>query len=305
MWDLHRLYLLRELELRGTITAVAQTLNYAPSSVSAQLARLEEEVGVPLLEQDGRRLRLTAYGRRVSRYAAEVIDLQEGVRSELASARPVAETVRVATLETAARALVPQALTILGADAPHLRIEASVVPPEIGLSELQARGFDLAMAEQYPGYTRPHHEQLHREILGADTMRLVVPQGSAVRTLADAHQMAWVMEPADTAARNWAVQQCRAAGFEPDIRFHSADLGVHIHLVRAGHAVSLLPDLVWTAEPRGVQRIDLHGPYYRELFTSVRRTTVSRPAIVAVRAALRRALDTVQRAGWSQSGARA
>src|SRR5690625_2710864 len=175
MWDLHRLQLLRELELRGTITAVADTLNYAASSVSQQLGRLEAEVGVALLERDGRRLRLTPHGRRVARYAAQVIDLQETVSSELASARPVAETVRVATLETAARALLPRALTTLEREAPHLRIEASVIPPETGLAELQAREYDLAMAEQFPGDTRPHPGQLHREVLGTDTMRLVVP----------------------------------------------------------------------------------------------------------------------------------
>ena len=297
MWDLHRLRLLRELELRGTITAVAETLNYAPSSVSQQLARLEREVGVPLLEQDGRRLRFTPAGRRVSRYAAQVIDLQEGVRSELAPERPVPETIRLATLESAARALVPHALTTLRESASHLRIEASVVPPETGLSELRARGFDLAMAEQYPGYTREHHDQLHREILGSDTMRLVVPQDSQIQDLGDARQVPWVMEPRGTAAQDWVVQQCRAQGFEPDIRYYSADLSVHVHLIRAGHAVSLLPDLIWTAEPRGVRRISLTGPFYRELFTSVRRATVTRPAIMTVRQALRGALEAVQHPG--------
>lgn len=302
MWDLHRLQLLRELELRGTITAVAETLNYAPSSVSQQLTRLEDEVGVRLLERDGRRLRLTPQGRRVASYAAQVIDLEEGVRSELASAQPVAETIRVATLETAARALLPHALTTVRTEAPHLRIEVSVVPPETGLSELLARGFDLAMAEQYPGYTRPHHDQLHREILGSDTMRLVVPQDSSVRVLADARDLPWVMEPHGTAAENWAVQQCRAAGFEPDVRFHSADLAVHLHLIQAGHAVSLLPDLVWTSEPVGVRRISLTGRFYRELFTSVRRTTLSRPAILTVRSVLRQALEQAQTADSRPTG---
>ena len=294
MWDLHRLRLLHELELRGTITAVAETLNYAPSSVSQQLARLESEVGVALLEQDGRRLRLTPAGRRVSRYAGQVIDLQEGVRSELAPDRPVPETIRLATLESAARALVPYALTTVRREAPHLRIEASVVPPETGLSELRSRGFDLAMAEQYPGYTRAHHDQLHREVLGTDTMRLVVPADSTIRVLADARDLPWVMEPRGTAAQDWVVQQCRAEGFEPDIRYHSADLSVHVHLIRAGHAVSLLPDLIWTAEPRGVRRISLPGPFYRELFTSVRRATVTHPAIGTVRRALRGALEVVK-----------
>lgn len=293
MWDLRRLRLLHELRLRGTVTAVAQTLNYSPSSVSAQLTKLEEEVGVGLFEPDGRRIRLTAHGLRIARHAAQVLDLEEGVRSELESSRPIEDTVNLATLETAGRALLPRALTRLHTSAPHLRVGASVVPPETGLTELEARGFDLAIAEQYPGYTRAHRDRLDRESLGTDPVRLAVPEGSGIRGIADTGTLPWVMEPEGTAARYWAVQQCRAAGFEPDIRFDSADLEIHVHLVRAGHAVSLLPDLVWTANTGGIRLIELPGPSHRELFTSARRAAASRPAVRALREALRDAFDEV------------
>ncbi|MDN5914131.1 MAG: LysR family transcriptional regulator [Pseudonocardia sp.] len=293
MWDLHRLRLLHELRLRGTVTAVARTLNYSPSSVSAQLTKLEEEVGVGLFEPDGRRIRLTAHGQRIARHAAQVLDLEEDVRSELESSRPIEETVRVATLETTGRTLLPRALTTLSTSAPHLRVEASVVPPETGLTELEARGFDLAIAEQYPGHTRMHRDRLDREVLGTDPVRLVVPEGSDITAIADTTSLPWVMEPEGTAARYWAVQQCRAAGFEPDIRFDSADLEIHVHLVRAGHAVSLLPDLVWSGNTGGIRLIELPGPSHRELFTSARRTAASRPAIRAVRAALEEAFTEV------------
>lgn len=294
MWDLHRLRLLHELELRGTITAVAHTLNYSPSSVSQQLGKLEDEIGVPLLEPDGRRLRLTPQGQRIARHAAQVIELEESVRSELSSGRPVEETVRIATMETAGRALLPLALTGLHASDPHLRIEASVVPPETGLAELEARSFDLAFAEQYPGYPRAHRDQLDRVALGTDTIRLAVAEHDDLHDLTGASSRGWVMEPTGTASRHWAIQQCRSAGFEPDIRFDSADLEIHIHLIRAGHAVGLLPDLVWSGNNAGIRLIDLPGPSYRELFTSVRRSTVSRPAITAVRSAFARALRDIR-----------
>src|ERR1700709_822642 len=58
--DLKKLTLLRELKLRGTIAAVAESLSYSPSSVSQQLSALEAEVGEPLLVKSGRRVRLTA-----------------------------------------------------------------------------------------------------------------------------------------------------------------------------------------------------------------------------------------------------
>src|SRR5829696_5045692 len=59
MLDLRRLRLLRELHERGTIAAVADALQFTPSAVSQQLAILEREAGVRLLERAGRGVRLT------------------------------------------------------------------------------------------------------------------------------------------------------------------------------------------------------------------------------------------------------
>src|SRR6185436_1411560 len=59
MLELRRLRLLRELHQRGTIAAVADALQFTPSAVSQQLAMLEREAGVPLLERSGRGVRLT------------------------------------------------------------------------------------------------------------------------------------------------------------------------------------------------------------------------------------------------------
>ncbi|MFD0890928.1 LysR family transcriptional regulator, partial [Streptosporangium algeriense] len=59
MLDVRRLRLLRELSYRGTIAAVAEALTFTPSAVSQQLAALEREAGVALLERTGRRVTLT------------------------------------------------------------------------------------------------------------------------------------------------------------------------------------------------------------------------------------------------------
>ena len=56
MLDVRKLRLLRELARCGTITAVAEVLSYTPSAVSQQLAALEREAGVPLLQRSGRRV---------------------------------------------------------------------------------------------------------------------------------------------------------------------------------------------------------------------------------------------------------
>ena len=59
MLDLRRLRLLRELDARGTVHGAARALDYTPSAISQQLAVLEREAGVALLERSGRNVRLT------------------------------------------------------------------------------------------------------------------------------------------------------------------------------------------------------------------------------------------------------
>jgi DNA-binding transcriptional LysR family regulator len=203
--------------------------------------------------------------------------------------------------QTAAHALLPQALSILATEYPQLRVEASEREPEVGLFEVSARDFDLAIAEQYPGHTRAHRPDLDRAELCTDHIRLATPHADSTRgriqTFTDAHDLPWVMEPHGTVSRNWAVQLCRAAGFEPDVRFETADLMAHIRLIRSGNAVGLLPDLVWAGEQPSVRLVDLPGRPQRTIFTSARRTTAGRPGIRASRSALARAVELIETSG--------
>lgn len=172
MFELRRLRLLHEFALRGTIAEVAHSLAYSPSTVSQQLALLEREAGVPLLEPDGRRIRLTAEGRVLAAHAARALELDEQARQLLAQAP--AEAVRISAMPTAAETIVPAALTAVAATHPHLRVEMTEAPPEEGLFELTARRFDLVIAEQYPGHTRERHAGNVHELIGEDPIRLVL-----------------------------------------------------------------------------------------------------------------------------------
>lgn len=289
-WNTRRLQLLRELQLRETITAVAEALGYSPSTVSQQLAQLEREVGAALLQPDGRRVRLTTNGELVAAHAARVIAMEERVRGQLDPRATAATRVRVATIQTVGRAVVPRMLELLGASHPGLRVEVAVLPPERALFELEARGYDVVVAEQYPGHTRELRAGLDRELLWHDPIRLAAAPDAAIGSLAQARDRSWIMEPEGTAARAWAVQQCRAAGFEPDVRFEADDLLAHIRFIAAGHAVGLLPGLALAGDEGAVRTVDLPGAPDREIFTTARESSAGTPAVRAVRAALREAL---------------
>lgn len=293
--DLHRLRLLHELAERGTLAAVAEALSYSPSTVSQQLATLEREAGATLLVPAGRRVQLTPQGRALAEAAAELLALEERARAQLEAGATELAPVRVAVFPSAAQGILPHALTLLQREHPQLRVSVAEVPPEEGLSELSARGFDLAIAEQYPGHTREHRDGLVRTVIGGDPIRLAVPPASGAAApaaaatgseLAGWRDHPWVMEPGGTAARSWTVQQCRAAGFEPEVRFESADLTAHVRLIAAGHAVGMLPDLIWAGVEPPVALHPLPGHPRREIFTATRESAVDRIGVRAVQHAL-------------------
>ncbi|MGN7979325.1 LysR family transcriptional regulator [Microbacterium sp. 22195] len=294
MFELRRLRLLHELALRGTIAEVAASLSYSPSTVSQQLSLLEREAGVALLEPDGRRVRLTPQGRMLAEHAARALELDEAARAALA-AHAGWETVRLSAMPTAAETIVPAALTVLAERAPGLRVELAELPPEESLFELWARRFDLVIAEQYPGHTRELRDGVVHDLLGEDPIRIVLPPAEHPASLHELRDRAWVMEPEGTAARQWAVQQCRAAGFEPDIRYEAADLTAHVRLVASGHAVGMLPDLIWGDEPSPLTVADLPGSPVREVFTAVRSSSRADESVALVRAALREAFTAHHR----------
>src|SRR5699024_12683414 len=91
-----RLGLLREIAMRGTVTEVANALNVAPSTVSAQLARLEKEAGTTLLVSSGRKLMLTAAALGLVEHTDKMLAIMEQATAELTEAETmVAGTVRV------------------------------------------------------------------------------------------------------------------------------------------------------------------------------------------------------------------
>ena len=288
MLDVRRLRLLRELKIRGTLAEVAAALQYSPSSVSQQLALLEKEAGVELLRKTGRKVQLTPQAEVLVAHTAQLLETLEQAEADLAaSLTTVSGTVRIAVFQSAALALMPDTLTLMAGTYPEVRIEMTQREPETALHETWARDFDSVIAEQYPGHAAPRYPELDRIRLTTDAIRLAVPPVSddrpALTSLAETAEMAWVMEPRGAASRHWAEQACRSAGFEPDVRFETADLQAQIRLIESGNAVGLMPDLVWTGRGTTAELIELPQKPHRTVFTSVRRSSAQRPAILAAR----------------------
>jgi len=287
VYDVRRLRLLRELSVRETIAEVAAALHQSPSSVSQQLSQLEKEVGVVLLRKAGRRVQLTPQAELLVEHTAAILERLELAESDLvASLDEATGTVRIAVFQSAALALMPEMLQTLATSQPRLRVTMTQREPETALLETFARDFDLVVAEQYPGHAAPWHPELDRVPLTRDAIRLAVPPRAKVATLREAAGLAWVMEPYGAASRHFAEQACRQVGFEPDVRFETADLTAQIALIESGNAVALIPDLMWIRRPPSVRLIGLDGAPHRTVFTATRLSMAQRPSILACREAL-------------------
>jgi DNA-binding transcriptional LysR family regulator len=288
MLDLRRLRLLRELEQRGTVRAVARALDYTPSAVSQQLAVLEREVGVALLERVGRGVLLTEAGRALAARAGDLLERAEAAEAELASLAggAVSGTVRVAAFQTAALRIVTPALAAVAAAHPRVRVEVTEAELEDAVPRLRLGHLDAVIGDEYDGLPRRRPAELAREPLMREEVRLALPAGHPLANrrrvpLARLAHAPWAAAQPGTGHREMHVRTCRAlGGFEPDLRHSSDDLLILLELVRAGGACALLPDLVEAEGDPGVAvRSIAEGRVGREVFLLTRRT---RPAALEV-----------------------
>lgn len=295
MYDLHRLRLLRELRHRGTLAAVAQALGYNPSTVSHQLGILEREVGTTLLEPAGRRVRLTGAAETLVEHTENILRELEHAEAAISALRTdVAGVVRIATFQTAAHVLLPTALEILADRHPNVRVTFAHLRAEEALPALLARDFDLVLCETYPGDSPAPVPGVTSEPLHTDPLLLAIPAGSPATELAHLADAEWAVEPAGTAARQWALAHCRSAGFEPRVAFESTDVLLHARLVERGLAAAFLPRLIG-----GDSQARLVPTGQSRTILLARRTgSESAPATSAVREALRTSVPSLVLPGW-------
>jgi DNA-binding transcriptional LysR family regulator len=301
MLDVHRLRLLRELDRRGTLAAVARALSYSPSAVSQQLSQLEAETGVVLLEPAGRRVRLTAQARILVAHTEVILERLEEAEAELrASLTEVRGTLRVASFQSVLLALVPEVLTRLAQRHPGLRVEITHQEAGPAFAGLLAHDFDVVLGEEYPGIARPPVRGTRTQLLGLDELFLVIPDhGPYARAesetepvhLPDLADVPWILDPARATTGQWARDICHEAGFEPDVRYSGTDLLLQVHLAEKGHAAAIVPGLLLAAVPPPAARVrSLPRHPHRKLTTGVRSGAAGDPAIRAFRTALGQAI---------------
>jgi DNA-binding transcriptional LysR family regulator len=285
MIDVRRLRLLLELARRGTITAVADALAYTPSAVSQQLAALEREAGVPLLERAGRRVALTPAGTVLAGYAESVLATLEEASAALAATRDsVSGPLRIGAFPSAARVILPPALVALGRDHPRLELMVTELDPVDVPDALRSGALDVALTFVYDYVPTAQDPALDAEPLLEEAVYLATAD-PARTSIEGCHDASWIAGSPGTLCHSLVLRACEASGFRPRIRHYADDFGTVLALVAAAQGVSLIPQLGLSDGPSGLTLTPLTSR--RRSSISYRKGTRHHPAIAAFVAAIR------------------
>ncbi|WP_067825594.1 LysR family transcriptional regulator [Nocardia inohanensis] len=243
--SIERLRVLRELADRGTVAAVAEALAMTPSAVSQQLKVLAREAGVPLLEPDGRRVRLTDAGRALVVRADEVLAAMDRAAAEMASYRGSPRgQVRVALFPSGATLLLPHVLAELASSGVEVVAADEDVPPS-EVPRLLA-DYDVVLT---------HRDERAPSIGGARVASRVLMREPIDVVVAPDHRLArnGAVVPAELADETWVSVRsgfpvddvlrsiATVTGVQPRIVQRLNEFSVIEALVASGYGVALMP----------------------------------------------------------------
>ncbi|MFF2791952.1 LysR family transcriptional regulator [Streptomyces sp. NPDC058049] len=290
-WDIKKLRILRTLAEQGTVTKAAEALHMTPSAVSQQLTNLARQLGVVLLEAEGRRVRLTDAAHLVLRHTEAVFAQLERADAELAGylAGDTGE-VRVGAFSTAVPALVVPAVAALRRTHPGVEVRVRETEAAEAYELLSAGGVDLALSLTAHAPTA-RDPRFTRVALLEDPLDVALPPGHPLAAapglrLADLSGDPWIYGgsgPWSEIARS----ACEAAGFVPEQAHSASGWTAILAMVEAGMGVALVPRMVSSRASGVAVRVLSWDRPTRHVLAAVRRGAESAPALSHVLAALR------------------
>jgi DNA-binding transcriptional LysR family regulator len=248
MLNVSRLRVLTEVAKRGSFSGAADALSYTQSAVSQQVATLEAETGMTLLERQPRGVRLTPAGEALVEHAEGILARLEAAEAELSAIAGLrAGRLRMASFPTAGATLMPLAIATFRSTYPEIELTLSEGEPEEIAPRLRAGEFDLALLFEFDLPQISEHSLIRIELL-EDPMYLALPRNHPLAEkgglrLAELRGEAWVQTSRSSPCARHVVRSCHAAGFEPNVSFESDDYQTVQGLVAAGVGVALIPEL--------------------------------------------------------------
>ncbi|MFD1938404.1 MULTISPECIES: LysR family transcriptional regulator [Nonomuraea] len=272
--DTRLLRVLVELQRLGTLRAVAAATGYGTSAVSQQLAALEREVGKPLVEPEGRRLRLTPAGRRLAEHGRRILAAVAEAHAALDPQAEPSGVLRIAAYAGAiSRDLLPVARRLAHSH-PALRPQLHEHEPDEVLKLLDEGLIDLGFVYDYNLVPWTCNDP--SRLLCETPLVLAVPASEHVPGAADFREALtvharspWVLNSRGQADDELVARVCALAGFTPVVVHRADSLELVLDIVAAELGVALVPEFI--REREGVVFVPLAGLDVRRRMYAVTR----------------------------------
>lgn len=294
--DITRLRTLRELARCGTMAATAESLHLTPSAVSQQVAQLEREADVALIERRGRGVVLTPAGERLVGHVERILMVLDEARSELAQMRSeIAGELRVAAFPSIAVAVVAETVRALRNAYPRLKVVVVELEPQESLSALGSWQIDVAVIDDLAVEPNEKHENYALIPLTQDLMHVLLPTHHPLAacgglTIADLRDEAWALDSTSSSFGEFITNLCRRSGYSPRINAHCAGFEMVAAMVASGNSISVVSGLRLVRPLHGVTAVRLLPGIQRGVFLAYRKGERDHPAVnVFLDAALRTA----------------
>jgi DNA-binding transcriptional LysR family regulator len=139
-----------EVSRQGSVRGAAAALLITEPSVSAALATLRDELQVPLVEREGRGIRLTPAGQELARYAAQILGLADQAVRRAREAAGQAAPINLVAVTTAGEYVLPPILKLFRQAHPEVQLRMEVGNRSSVLERLTAREADLGFGGRPP-----------------------------------------------------------------------------------------------------------------------------------------------------------
>ena len=237
---------------------VADELGMTTSSVSQQLAALAAEVGHPLVEPIGRRVRLTPAGQRLADHAVTILAAVEAARRDLDPGEEPHGVVRVAGFATAIRRSLMPVLGELTTTHPGMDVRMNEYEPLEALDLLGRDDIDLALVYDYNLAPITLRTDMRSTELWSLPWGLGVPSPAKRAPFSAYADRDWIVNSRNTADEDALRTLASMAGFTPRIVHRIDSLELVEDLIVTGHGIGLLPR--GRATRRGVRVLPLTDP---------------------------------------------
>ena len=267
-----QLALLVEIGRTGSLARAALNLDVTPPAISQQLARIEKEMGVPLVERGARGARLTPLGELLATHGKLVAD--ELGRADDTAAKFLgthANRLRIGAPPSMCVALLPDVLAAIRYQFPQAELSVVDVMSDAGPTLVAAGRLDLALAASYGKPPDTDRVALHRLLSDRlvavlpDDHRLAAGDATTPIELSDLSRETWVSGPRGRPSRLQLDDAAAEQGFVPSVPFETESYDVAQALAGAGVAVALIPLLALTKLPTTRARA-VNPPLTRDVF---------------------------------------